>query len=407
MQVILQGSLRHFAAADLLSFLCRPGHKGTLDLESAGLRTRILFENDTILSAQSKKAGDGADAVLEALEWTEGTFTVLDAAVLPAGTQPLALRLPPLFEEAKKRAAEKAGFPDATVFHVIEDPALQQQVSLTSDEFRLLFRLAAGRTFADLLAEFAVPRKELAERLKKLEAHGLIASDRPEPEGTVLRPLTRPQPPLPAPVQPEKKAAERATRGGQASAPPAASGEKTGSPGARGPAPAATLPPPPTPVPPPPARQEEMRTVAENVPVPAAVPSTEQEAERTMMQLPVVRAKAPTLVGSLTPDDAPDDVFPLLDAECIIGRRNTKEVAFAINDGSISSKHARLLRTPEGFVIEDLGSKNGTFVNGEKVGEKRVLNDGDLIRLGKVIMTFNVAKQNQASEQTQPEIRLT
>lgn len=150
-----------------------------------------------------------------------------------------------------------------------------------------------------------------------------------------------------------------------------------------------------------------MRTVAENVTVPPP-PAPEQEADRTMMQLPVTAPpKNPTLVGSLTPDDEPDNVFPLLDAECIIGRRNTKEVAFAINDGSISSKHARLVRTPEGFVIEDLGSRNGTFVNGEKVGEKRVLNDGDLIRLGKVIMTFNVAKQNKTSDPTQPELRLS
>ena len=116
--------------------------------------------------------------------------------------------------------------------------------------------------------------------------------------------------------------------------------------------------------------------------------------------------RLPTLVGSLTPDDASDNVFPLLDAECVIGRRATKEVAFSVDDGSISSKHAKLTRTPEGFTIEDLGSKNGTFVNGEKVTEKRMLADGDLIRLGKVIMTFNIARENRAGEQTVSEIRL-
>jgi pSer/pThr/pTyr-binding forkhead associated (FHA) protein len=134
-----------------------------------------------------------------------------------------------------------------------------------------------------------------------------------------------------------------------------------------------------------------------------------------MMQMPPEAARAPqtpapqrrpTLVGSLTPDESPDNVFPLLDAECLIGRKVTKEVAFSVDDGSISSKHAKLTRTADGFLIEDLGSRNGTFVNGEKVTDKRLLADGDLIRLGKVIMTFNVARQAKAGEQTVPEIRV-
>ena len=396
MQVILQGSLRHFAAADLLGFLCRPGQKGTLDLESAGRRTRIHFENGTILSAQSKKA-EGADAVIDVLEWQEGTFTVLDAVVVPAGVKALALELPALFEEVKRRAEERtAGFPDQTYFHVIENPALQQQVSLTAEEFKLLFRLAAGRTFSELLAEFAVPRRELAERLKNFQNMGLITV---EPSAGVS------SAPPSAPAH---------TSASQTPAPQPAAKPEVGT------MPIAA-----------PVRAQDVRTVAE-MPIPSF-----PEAEATMMQAapPKVAAapapappapapvaappasapepaaaaparRSPTLVGSLTPDDAPDNVFPLLDSECVIGRKQTKEVAFAVNDGSISSKHARLHRTPEGFYIEDLGSKNGTFVNGEKVAEKRLLADGDLIRLGKVIMTFNIAKETERSQTTEPELRV-
>jgi FHA domain-containing protein/uncharacterized protein DUF4388 len=366
MQVILQGSLRHFPPAELLAFLCHPGRKGTLDLETAGRRTRILFENETILSAQSKTAGEGIDAALEILEWTEGTFTLLDAAVLPEGTTALGMTLADLHAEAKKRAEEKAaGFPDAARFHVVEDPALQQQVSLKAEEFKLLFRLAPGRSFGELLAEFPVPRKELAERLRYLQGLGLIASE--------------------------------SESGAAGSQPAEALGTSTASAGGlrtHGSSEAAA---------------QNMATVPENVPLPPeiAVP----EADQTMMQLPPEAAPAPpprrpTLVGSLTPDESPDNVFPLLDAECLIGRKVTKEVAFSVDDGSISSKHAKLTRTADGFLIEDLGSKNGTFVNGEKVTEKRLLADGDLIRLGKVIMTFNVARQAKAGEQTVPEIRV-
>jgi pSer/pThr/pTyr-binding forkhead associated (FHA) protein len=112
-----------------------------------------------------------------------------------------------------------------------------------------------------------------------------------------------------------------------------------------------------------------------------------------------------TLVGSLTPDDRPDSVYPLLDAECTIGR--TPDNGLAVPDGSVSSKHARILRTDDGFVIEDLKSRNGTFVNGERVADgPRKLSDGDLIRLGKMIMTFNVARETKAGETTEPEVRL-
>ena len=57
-------------------------------------------------------------------------------------------------------------------------------------------------------------------------------------------------------------------------------------------------------------------------------------------------------------------------------------------------------------VLEDLQSRNGTFVNGEKVTDKRLLADGDLIRIGKVIMTFNIAREAKSGEVTLPEVRL-
>lgn len=402
MQVILQGSLRHFPAAELLGFLCRTGRKGTLDLEVSGRRTRLLFENETILSAQSKTAGEGIDAALDVLEWTDGTFTLLDDAVLPEGTKALSLTAPALHQEAKRRAEEKAaGYPDTTFFHVIEDPALQQQVSLKAEEFKLLFRLAAGRTFSELLAEYAIPRKELAERLKYLEGLGLISSEsvaeQSSPWAKEASAAPKADPPRVDPPRPAPPRAEPPPRAETPRAePPPADATRIQSPRAE------------------PPRSQEMATVPESVALPD-VP----EAERTMMQAPPppvaeepvtapipAPPRRPTIVGSLTPDEEPDNVFPLLDAECLIGRKATKEVAFALNDGSISSKHAKLIRTPEGFLIEDLGSKNGTFVNGEKVTEKRLLSDGDLIRLGKVIMTFNVAREKKAGEQTIPEIRV-
>jgi hypothetical protein len=182
MQVVLQGSLRHFGAAELLSFLCGRGESGTLNLEAGDRRARVLFLGDLIVWAESSERTDPKDAVLELFDWHSGTFTVVDSVVVP------------------------------------------------------------------------------------------------------------------------------------------------------------------------------------------------------------------------------DNVYPLLDSAYTLGRAPDNTISIA--DGSVSSRHARILRTPEGFVLEDLQSRNGTFVNGEQVADKRLLADGDLIRLGKIIMTFNVAREGKAGEQTMPEVKL-
>jgi putative peptide zinc metalloprotease protein len=125
---------------------------------------------------------------------------------------------------------------------------------------------------------------------------------------------------------------------------------------------------------------------------------------QTAPQKRTTASRKRTLVGSLTPDGVPDRVFPLLDAEHTLGR--APENTITIADGSVSSRHARILRTPQGFVIEDQQSRNGTFVNGERVTEKRQLVDGDLIRVGKIILIFNIARESKTGDLTQPEVRL-
>ena len=65
--------------------------------------------------------------------------------------------------------------------------------------------------------------------------------------------------------------------------------------------------------------------------------------------------------------------------EMVIGRSLSSEVA--INDRFLSRHHARLRRTGEGWVIEDLGSRNGTFVNGARVDSPTILRPGDIITM--------------------------
>jgi hypothetical protein len=79
-----------------------------------------------------------------------------------------------------------------------------------------------------------------------------------------------------------------------------------------------------------------------------------------------------------------------LDRELTIGRDPGADLT--LDDAGVSRRHARLtLADGEGPVIEDLGSSNGTFVNGERVGGERRLADGDEIRIGETAIEVHDA----------------
>ena len=68
-----------------------------------------------------------------------------------------------------------------------------------------------------------------------------------------------------------------------------------------------------------------------------------------------------------------------------IGRSPDCEIF--LDDVTVSRKHALLVRTPEGFRIEDQGSLNGTFLNRRRI-ESGELSDGDEVQVGKYRLTF-------------------
>ena len=81
-----------------------------------------------------------------------------------------------------------------------------------------------------------------------------------------------------------------------------------------------------------------------------------------------------------------DGQLPLLLTEprCLIGRGDGCQILLPEGDGAVSRRHALLERDPQGiWSIVDLGSHNGTSVNGERVTDRRSLSDGDRISVGK------------------------
>jgi S1-C subfamily serine protease len=66
-----------------------------------------------------------------------------------------------------------------------------------------------------------------------------------------------------------------------------------------------------------------------------------------------------------------------------LGRHPLSDVRFdAERDLDVSSRHAAIVRKPEGFVLQDLGSRNGTFVNGKQITGDTPLHAGDVIGFG-------------------------
>jgi len=76
----------------------------------------------------------------------------------------------------------------------------------------------------------------------------------------------------------------------------------------------------------------------------------------------------------------------LIESDVIIGRENNCEIV--VPDRQVSRHHARIsLRDRQGVMLEDLGSKNGTFCNGDQVINPVFLHDGDIVQIA-VVQNF-------------------
>jgi DNA-binding winged helix-turn-helix (wHTH) protein len=79
-----------------------------------------------------------------------------------------------------------------------------------------------------------------------------------------------------------------------------------------------------------------------------------------------------------------DREVALRSGENVLGR--VEDGVVWIESVTVSRRHARILVDEHGATIEDLGSKNGTFVRGERISGPTLLAHGDVIRLGRVSM---------------------
>jgi hypothetical protein len=155
------------------------------------------------------------------------------------------------------------------------------------------------------------------------------------------------------------------------------------------------IPAPPLPPPPPAAPAPSPQTApvaAAPAPTPPAPPAEEPAAEQPAPAQTAVVAAVPAEPAEeggatrvlplarlvLAKEDGSTEEFRL-GAQTLIGRAPDAQVR--INAAAVSRKHSQVVLTPEGYKIVDLGSENGTYVNGSRVQEK-VLQNGDRVQIG-------------------------
>ena len=74
----------------------------------------------------------------------------------------------------------------------------------------------------------------------------------------------------------------------------------------------------------------------------------------------------------------------LPDSDVTIGRGDECQIKLATED--VSRQHCILRSTPQGLVLSDLGSSNGTLVNDVRIDSERLLIPGDMVRIGPIIL---------------------
>jgi pSer/pThr/pTyr-binding forkhead associated (FHA) protein len=84
----------------------------------------------------------------------------------------------------------------------------------------------------------------------------------------------------------------------------------------------------------------------------------------------------------------------LLDAERTVAGRSTDADVF-LDDVTVSRKHAEFVREQDEFVVRDIGSLNGTYVNRRRI-DAAVLRAGDEVQIGKYRLTFHPSPARDA-----------
>jgi len=106
---------------------------------------------------------------------------------------------------------------------------------------------------------------------------------------------------------------------------------------------------------------------------------------RAAQSFGAARGRRPIL-QRIRDDGAPERPFSLSKDSCLMGRSPSVEIPLA--DETVSAVHARVWKEGDRWWLEDLDSRNGTFLNQIPVVKSAVLCSGDRIRIGRILLEF-------------------
>jgi hypothetical protein len=390
-QAVLQGDLSAFRLPEVLTFLSTGRRTGMLSLAWYGREAWLYFEEGALIHAGSNQEqfrlgqillrrkritreqaqrlerlieteggrfGELAvregllpesellevlkiqvsEVVFDAFVWEGGTFGFRLDASLPPNAVTIAIDLPNLIMEGARRIAEWEQclrlLPDSGArFKVVAAPA-DEKITLTSEEWKILFLINGQRTLNELCHD----SREEAFHVYRI-VYGLLANKL---------------------IEPAARVEEGDSTGGQAS-----SGDPDD----------LTV------------RQGSPQFGAETTVSDAFEDDTSLlvSSEARLSYADVVRPTVAQL--RFVNGDGSDLLIALTEPEYLLGRHRDNSIQLA--DLGVSSFHSRIYRGPEGYILEDLKSRNGTWVNGSRV-TYAPLSHGDTIHLGQTDLTYEV-----------------
>jgi Domain of unknown function (DUF4388)/FHA domain len=387
---VLSGSLSAFRLPEVLTFLSTTHKGGTLTLANDGREAYLYFDDGALIYAGSNQEqfrlgnillrkkkisrdqreridqmmqnGGGqfgtlavqeqvisdaqlrdflkvqvSEIVYDCFVWHGGAFSFREETSLPSHAVTISVDLANLIMEGARRIEEWEQcvhlLPDqSAIYRVVATPK-DEKVTLTADEWKILFLINGIRTLEDLCHDAEDDPFQVYRVVYGLLANRLIElAPLPPSEDDTDNPQTKPMP-----------AYADATM-----------------------------------------RQHTPRFGAETTVHEAGSDDTSLlvSSEAHLSYADMVRQT----VGQLTIAGM-DTVIPLTEPEYLLGRHRDNTIQ--IHDLGVSGFHARLYRGPDGYVVEDLKSRNGTWVNNARVFVA-TLKSGDVVHVGQTDLIYEI-----------------
>gem|GEM_PF-441891 len=411
----LYGSLKTFRLFDILSFLQLTKRTGTLSVKEVEREATLFFEAGALRFATTNQQHLRIGAILNsrkrltpaqlqeveslrALEtdhfgqiavqrqfitadelrdflkvqvseiaydcfgWAEGTFRFDEEMILPGYAVTIAVELSNLIMEGSRRIEESEQcrllLPDGeVVYRVTMNPESQERINLSLEEWKILFRIDGQKSLGQLAAEVAAEH----ERLTFYKSvYGLLASKLIEPVSRdVSFDTTYHQEPDAAPL------VNQTTRISEDAIPFLDSDDEQGR-----------------------AIGDDTRLLVS----PRATLSF-----KDVVKLAVSVGRLTLYEGGKAREN-----HALVEEQYTIGRNAEAEIR--IQDSGISGSHARIVRSSDGHYLQDLESRNGTYVNGSRV-ERILLRDNDRILIGRSHLSYHIVYDVPAVAAASPSNR--